>query len=95
MSRKASRKKATKRHATAIQAAERILRVLARRPEVTKYTCGYIKTGLRTGTFLKITELSAKVLRLKIRGVRAVQEFKVFTTDLDATRMALEALDTQ
>ncbi len=94
MARKASRKKATKRHSTAIPAAERVLRLLVRRQEVGKYTCGFIKSGLRSAPFrMKVTELTPKVLQLKIRGSRAVQEFKVFTSDIEATKSALSALD--
>lgn len=91
---KASRKKATKKHSTVIDSAERLLRQIARRKEVEKYTCGFIKSGLRPGKHrLKVMELSPTVLRLRFRGTIAVQEFKIYTSNIEATKAAILQLD--
>lgn len=81
-----SRKKTTKRHTTAIEAVEKLLKVLNRIEAVTKISLGVIKPKLRAGLRrIKVMYDSDKVLLLKVRDTNSLQEVRVYTTDATGT----------
>lgn len=87
-----SRKKTTKRHTTAIDSVEKLLKQLNRMPNVEKISLGVIKPKLRAGLRrIKIMRDSDKVLLLKVRCTNSLQEVRVYTSDADATEAKILA----
>lgn len=80
-----NRKKTTRSHTTAIPEVERLLKVLHSLDEVTKISLGVIKPGLRAAPRrIKVRIMNAKVTFIQVRGVTAVQEVRVYSTDQGA-----------
>lgn len=83
--RKAKRSKTTSSHTTAIPIVEDLLRSLNKSATVKKISLGHITSGIRTGSKrLKMICLNPKTARLKVRGVKAIQELTVYTDDTGA-----------
>jgi hypothetical protein len=87
-----SRKKTTRKHTTAIPAAEALLKQLNKMVEIEKISLGIIKPKLRSGPRrIKVMDLNDKTLLCKVRDVNSLQEVRVYTTDLSATRDKIAA----
>jgi hypothetical protein len=82
-------KKIGGRHTTIIDAARPIVDLLQRLPEVTKLSPGFIKLGLRSGRHRLKISLSQGGLLLKIRGSTSIQEVRIYTDDVQATKNTL------
>ena len=83
--------KYTASHTTVIAAAEAPARAAARLESVSKISLGLIKT-LRNGPpAIKFTEECSGCLLVKVRGASSIQEVRVYTTDVDKARAAMEA----
>lgn len=83
--------KYTASHTTVIAAAEAPARAAARLESVSKISLGLIKT-LRNGPpAIKFLEECSGCLLVKVRGGSSIQEVRVYTTDVDETRAAMEA----
>jgi len=79
-------------HSTVIDAAQKVVKLAERLPEVTKVSLGYIKNGLPTGGHhIKCAPIVGG-LRVDVRGTHSKQEVFVYTNDLLKTTKALEAL---
>ena len=87
---KPKRKKTTSSHTTAIPVVEELLVPLHKQPEVTKIALGVIKPGLRPAPIrVKLNRLNDKTIQAKVRGANAVQEIKIYSTDLTATEQGI------
>lgn len=83
--------KYTASHTTIIPAADAPARAAARLDCVTKISLGLIKT-LRNGPpAIKFLEESSVCLLVKVRGASALQEIRVYTTDIEEARAAMTA----
>lgn len=86
-----SRRKTTRSHTTAIPAVEHLLKSLNRWDDVSKVSLGVIKAGLRPATHrIKINVLNDKVLLMKVRGIRSVQEVRVYSNDSATVEKRIE-----
>lgn len=83
--------KYTASHTTVIAAAEAPARAAAQLNCVSKISLGLIKT-LRNGPpAIKFLEESAGCVLAKVRGASSLQEVRVYTTDIEETKIAMEA----
>ena len=81
--------KYTASHTTVIAAAEAPARAAARLDSVRKISLGLIKT-LRNGPpAIKFTEECSGCLLVRVRGASALQEIRVYTTDVEETQAAM------
>ena len=94
MSTKSSRSggKYTGSHTTIIPAAAEVTDFIHKRPEVTRISIGYIKTGLahsRGGIHIKIGYGYNRCILLQIRGNNTQQEIRVWTNEAHSTKLAI------
>jgi hypothetical protein len=83
--------KFTASHTTVIDAAVAPARAAAQLPCVSKVSLGVIKS-LHTGPpALKFTDDGPSCLLVKVRGVRSLQEIRIYTSDKEAARVAMQA----
>lgn len=88
----ATGKKVSRRHTTIIDAAEPVVRLLNRRPEVRSIRLGEITAGLKGGQArrIKITPIRGG-LKVQVRGSASVQIIWVYTSAPHLTIKALES----
>ena len=78
------------RHTTIIPAAEKIVDLLNKNPDVKKISAGFIKHGIKSGKHaIKISELDSGLL-LKIRGTASIQEIRVYTNKKEEVKSSLK-----
>ena len=85
---KLSGPKVSKSHSTYIDVAKPLVEFANKHKDVSNISLGFItttKVGVKT---IKLTTESGCLL-LKIRGVRAIQEIRFFTSDIDAFKIEL------
>lgn len=78
-------------HTTYIELAAKAANILARRPEVTGISPGYIqpgKGGTRGHRKVKIADAKGCIL-LTVRQATSIQEVRVYTTNGHVTKLAL------
>jgi hypothetical protein len=83
--------KFTASHTTVTQAADAPARAVAQLECVSKIALGLIKTLHNGPPALKFLDEGPGCLLAKVRGVRTIQEVRVYTTDKDATKAAMQA----
>ena len=84
--------KFTASHTTVIEAADAPARAAAQLACVSKVSLGLIKT-LRNGPpALKFLDEGPACLLAKVRGIRSLQEIRVYTSDKEATKAAMSAV---
>jgi hypothetical protein len=90
-SNKSKRKKTTGSHSTAIAVVDALLVPLHTQKEVTKIALGIIKPGLRPAPIrIKLKRLNGITIQAKVRGANAVQEIKIYSTDLALTEKSMK-----
>lgn len=83
--------KFTASHTTVIEAAAAPARAAAQLACVTKISLGLIKT-LRNGPpALKFSEDGPGCLLVKVRGTRSLQEVRVYNSDMEQVKVAMQA----
>lgn len=83
------------RHTTIIPAAEKIVDLLSRNPEVKKISIGFIKHGIKNGKHaIKVTDLDSGVL-LKIRGTASIQEIRIYADTKESVKNSLKKYSTK
>ncbi len=83
------------RHTTIIPAAEKIVDLLHKNPNVKKISVGFIKHGIKSGKHaIKITDLDSGVF-LKIRGTASIQEIKISTNEKEIIKDVLKKYSTK
>ena len=83
--------KFTASHTTVIEAADGPARAAAQLECVSKVSLGLIQT-LRNGPpMLKFLDEGPGCLLAKVRGIRSIQEVRVYTSDKEATKAAMMA----
>ena len=83
--------KYTASHTTVIEAASLPAQAAARLECVSKISLGLIKT-LRNGPpAIKFTDEGTGCLLVKVRGVSALQEIRVYTTDTEEAQAIMQA----
>lgn len=83
--------KYTARHTTVIEAAVAPARAAAALECVSKISLGLIKTLHNGPIALKFSDEGPGCLLAKVRGARSIQEVRVYTSDKDAARAAMQA----
>ncbi len=81
--------KFTASHTTVIDAAAAPARAAERLPCVSKVSLGLIKSLHNGPPALKFTDAGQGCLLVKVRGVRSLQEIRVYTTDKDAVEAVM------
>lgn len=76
--------KFTASHTTVIDAASGLARAVSRLECVSKISLGMIQTLKNGPPHVKMTEISPGCLLIKVRGSRAIQELRVYASDLSA-----------
>lgn len=83
--------KFTASHTTVIEAASGPARAVAQLPCVSKVSLGLIKTLKNGPPAIKFLDEGAGCVLAKVRGARSIQEVRVYTTDKEAAKAAMEA----
>ncbi|MFZ2226367.1 MAG: DUF2103 domain-containing protein [Candidatus Moraniibacteriota bacterium] len=78
------------RHTTVIDAAQKIVDLAQKMPEVKKVVAGYITSGIRGGKqHVKIEGMVGGLL-LKVRGSTCIQEVRVYSKNIKETQGKIE-----
>jgi len=83
-------KKMGGRHTTVIDAARKVVDFLETLPEVSKIATGFITSGVGGGQQrIKISDMTGGIL-IKVRGNISIQEIRVYSSNIESTKAALE-----
>ena len=78
------------RHTTVIDAAQQVVNLAHKMPEVTKVVAGFITPGIKGGQQrIKIKEMVGGLL-LVVRGSASMQEVRVYSNNIKKTQRTFE-----
>jgi len=83
--------KITRSHTTTTDAANIVVRVLAKMPEVTKISLGIITPARGGKRGLKCLPITGGI-KIVVRGIGAVQDLFVYTSDSASTQKKVEGI---
>jgi len=86
---KLSGSKVSKNHSTHIDVAKPLLTFANKNVNVTKISLGIIQTIQKVGQKSIKLSVESGCLLLKIRGVRSIQEIRLFTSDVEKLKIDL------
>lgn len=78
------------RHTTVIDAAQLVIDLAQRMPDVTKIVAGYITSGVKGGKQrIKIKKITGGLL-VVVRGSVSIQELRIYSDNIEETQRKLE-----